>query len=191
MKTDLLEIYNQYPKVLELYRDNLILKILPKKLCLSKYKLSCEESFYYKKKKRYSAQTKIQQGRSLPYPYYEKKLCKTFQIKYEKQFSYMAKLLLTSFKNKYIYYALEDINLNISLDLFEKNHLIFMLHSVMVWLQNNNCISLFDIWIGNIYISETKQTNRFLKSKTITSTIITLVLFYKISKPRQKYKPLW
>ena len=89
--------------------------------------------------------------------------------------------MLTSLRNKYIYYAIEDINFNLSFNLFEKNDLLSSLYSAMMWLHNNQCTNLFDIWVGNIYIQEEKNTNRLIESKKTLSTNYTkiiLVLFY-------------
>lgn len=194
MKTDLLKVYYEYPKLLDVYRANLISTILPKRICLAKYKCSCKQKLWYKKKKRDLAQTTIKQGRPLPYPDKEKQSCKTFQIYYDKELSDTAKLMLTSLRNKYIYYAIEDINFNLSFNLFEKNDLLSSLYSAMMWLHNNQCTNLFDIWVGNIYIQEEKNTNRLIESKKTLSTNYTkiiLVLFYKIRLPRKKPKSLW
>ena len=194
MKTDLLKIYHEYPELIDIYSANLNSTILPGKICLAKYKCSCKKKLWYEKKKRYSAQTTIKQGRSLFYPNQEKKNCKTFRFYYVGEFSDTAKLLLNSLKNKYIFYAIEDINSNKILDSVEKDNILSILSSTMAWLQNNQYINLFDIWIGNMYIQERKISNRFIKSKLKKSsdhTKLILVLFFKIRSPRKTPKSLW
>lgn len=194
MKTELLKIYYKYPELLDIYSANIISTILPRRICLIKYKCSCKKELWYQKKKRYSAQTKIKQGRPLFYPNQEKQACKTFQVYYKGKFSDITKLILTSLKNKYIYYAIEDINLNKSLNSIEKNNLLSILSSIMIWLQNNQYTNLFDIWIGNIYLQEERSLNRFMESEiktSINNTKVILVLFYKIRLPRKTSKSLW
>lgn len=194
---DLLKIYKKYPKLMDIYRVSILSTTLPKKICLSKYKCSCKEDFWYRKqnkKRKDFTHKKIRQGRPLAYPYKENRAYKTFQINYDRTLSDKAKLLLTSFKNKYIYYAIDDIYSSLSSDLYEKEDLISILDSTMIWLHNNRFINLFDIWIGNIYIQEEKRKNRFLESSTKTNvnkTKLILVLYYKIQSPRKKFRPLW
>lgn len=194
MKTELLKVYHKYPQLIDIYTANIISAILPRKICLIEYKCVCEKKLWYQKKKRYSAQTKIKQGRPLFYPNQEKQSCKTFQVYYEGKFSDITKLILTSLKNKYIYYAIEDINSNKSLNSAEKNNLLSILSSTMIWLQNNQYTNFFDIWIGNIYIQEERSLNRFMESEieiSINNTKVILVLFYKIRLPRKTSKSLW
>jgi hypothetical protein len=48
-------------------------------------------------------------GKLRQYPNPNEITSKTFQIRYEKKLSPIAKLILNSFQNKYIYYAIDDI----------------------------------------------------------------------------------
>ena len=197
MKVDLLKVYSKYPELLDVYRANLINTILPKRICLTKYRCYCKQELWYKKQEKQKkdlAQRKIKQGRPLLYPDQERQSCKMFQVYYKKELSNKAKLTLNSFRNKYIYYAIEDINSNLLVESHERSNLLSILYSSMIWLHNNQCTNLFDIWIGNIYIQEEKKKNRFIPDKTNLPTIytkVTLVLFYKIRLPRKKIKSLW
>ena len=128
------------------------------------------------------------------YPYAFEGSSKTFQIKYNKKLSSVAKLTLNSFQKKYIYYAIEDI-----LDLFrsnpyERDNLLGILYSPVLSLQNNFSIDFFKIWIDEIYIQEISKVNKFLKnnsSKSQQSTYITIKFLYKIPKLPEKEDFLW
>lgn len=194
MNIDLLEVYYQYPELLEVYRSNFITTVLPKRICLAEYRCFCNQKLWYEKKEGGSAQTSIKPGRPILYPYKEKKSCKTFQVYYQKELSSITKSILTGFKNKYIYYAIEDLKASLPSNSFERNDILSVLYSSMLWLHNNQCINFFDIWIANVYIREEISKNRFVKisSKQFTNnTKITLVLFYKIGLPRINLTSLW
>lgn len=196
MKTKLLQAYFQYPELIEIYGKHLFSSILPKQICLAKYKCYCGEEIWYKKKTKTKRKLNTKKGRPLPYPDLEEKskVYKTFQVYYEKELSEIAKLTLISFKNKYIYYAIEDLKSNLDANRFEINNLLLLLYSAMVYLHNNHCINLFDIWIENTYVQEKTNNNRFIEPRfqqSTSYTIITLVIFYKIRLPRQKPQPLW
>ena len=80
---------------------------------LYKNRCRCNEEFSIAKKRKSVTRS---EGKPIQYPKSNEILSKTFQIKYEKQLSLIAKLVLNSFQNKYIYYAIDDI-----LYLFELN----------------------------------------------------------------------
>jgi hypothetical protein len=131
------------------------------------------------------------QRRPLKYPEVDISLSKTFQIRYEKKLSSIAKLLLNSFQDKYIYYAIEDI-----LDVFrsnpkERDNLLGILYSPIMSLQNNFSIHFFDIWIDEIYINEVSKTNKFLSSNLEKSTYIIIKFIYISRLPTRKPDPLW
>ena len=139
-----------------------------------------------KKKKKSS------EGRPLKYP--SESTLRSFQIRYEKKLSSVAKLVLNSFQNKYIYYAIDDI-----LDLFQSNpnerdNLLAILYSPILSLQNNFSIHFFDIWIDEIYINEVSKVNKFLtndSSNLKQSSEIIIKFIYKTRMPKQKPDSLW
>jgi len=64
----------------------------------------CNEKFSVIKKSKLKKYT---QGKPIQYP--SNIISKTFYIKYEKNLSLVSKFILNSFRNKYIYYAIDDI----------------------------------------------------------------------------------
>jgi hypothetical protein len=121
-------------------------------------------------------------------------LSKTFQIKYEKKLSLIAKLVLNSFQNKYIYYAIDDILYLFELNKHERENLLAILYSPILSLQNNYSVNFFDIWIKEIYIDEISKKNKFLITDSPTSkpfSYITIKLFYKTPVPLKKQELLW
>ena len=62
---------------------------------------------------------------------------KTFQIRYEKKLSSVAKLILNSFQKKYIYYAIDDILYSFQSNSTERENLLAILYSPVLSLQNN------------------------------------------------------
>jgi hypothetical protein len=157
--------------------------------CLYEDRCLCnDESFFVK----YPKSSDISEGKRFAYP--EEGYSKNFQIKSEKPLTIKAKLLLNSFKNKYIYYAIDDIKTILYSNPSEQDNLLTVLYSSMLSLHNNLYINFFDIWIDEIYIHETNKNNRFLKndSKNLQPlTQITLKLFYKTRLPFKKPDPLW
>ena len=137
---------------------------------------------------------KSSEGRPLKYLEKDKSILRTFQIRYDKKLSSIAKLVLNSFQNKYIYYAIDDI-----LDLFQSNpnerdNLLAILYSPILSLQNNFSIHFFDIWIDEIYIKEISKVNKFLKNDSFNcqqSSEIIIKLIYRTRSPRQKPDSLW
>lgn len=136
-------------------------------------------------------QRKSTKRRPLKYPNADISFSKTFQIRYEKKLSSIAKLLLNSFQDKHIYYAIEDI-----LDVFrsnpkERENLLGILYSPIISLQNNFSIHFFDIWIDEIYINEISKTNKFLSSNIEESTYIIIKFIYTSRLPARKPDSLW
>ena len=66
----------------------------------------CKEEFSITKKRKSSNRS---EGKPFLYPDSNEIISKTFQIKYERNLSPIAKFLLNSFQNKYLYYAIDDI----------------------------------------------------------------------------------
>lgn len=158
---------------------------------LYEIRCKCKEEFSITKKRKLISRT---EGKPFLYPNPNELTSKTFQIKYEKKLSSIAKFLLNSFQNKYLYYAIDDI-----LDLFksnptERDNLLAILYSPVLSLQNNLCINFVDIWIYEIYISEVLKTNKFL-TKNFENleqfNYITIKLLYRTKIPIKKQESLW
>ena len=99
-----------------------------------------------------------------------------------------------SFKNKYIYHAIDDILFLLDSNKIEANNLLNILYSTMLFLYHNFSVIFFDIWIEEIYFAEIEKKNNFIHNENQLSkkfTRITFRLFYKIRKPVKKLEPLW
>ena len=143
-------------------------------------------------KKRKSKKKKRIKDKNLPYP--ESGGLQTFQIRYNKKLSSVAKLVLNSFQNKYIYYAIDDILYSFKSNPKERENLLAILYSPVLSLQNNFCINFFDIWIHEISINEVSKVNKFLNNSSSNfeqRSDITITLLYKTHVPIKKPDSLW
>lgn len=151
----------------------------------------CNEEVAVIKKRK---QKKRSEGKPLQYPKANEIRAKTFHIKYEKQLSATAIFILNSFKDKYIYYAMDDILYSLKGNSAERDNLLAILYSPVLSLQNNLSINFFDIWIHEIYIEKISKVNKFLSNDSQTSeqfSYITIKLFYKTRIPVKKQESLW
>jgi hypothetical protein len=157
---------------------------------LYKFRCRCKEEFSITKKRKSNNQS---EGKPLEYPNHEI-TSKTFQIKYEKKLSSIAKLVLNSFQKKYLYYAIDDILYLLKANPIERDNLLAILYSPIISLQNNLSINFFDMWIHEIYINETPKANKFLTndSKNFEQfSYITIKLLYKTRIPIKKQESIW
>lgn len=151
-------------------------------------KCECKEKLLATKAVRNDYQ---RNGRALVYP--ERKYRKTFEIKYNHKLSLKAKSIMSSFRYKYIYYAIDDLLDLLKSNPVEKENLLGVLYSSILSLHNNLEINFFDIWIDSIFISEIAENNRFLTAKEECKTLthITLKLVYRTRLPFKKPEALW
>ena len=151
----------------------------------------CNEEVLIKKKRKTNSRS---EGKPFLYPNQNELTSKTFQIKYEKTFSSLAKLLLNSFQNKYLYYAIDDILYGLRTNPIERDNLLTLLYSPILSLQNNFSINFFDIWIHEIYINENKTINKFLTKDSENQesiSYITIKFLYRTKVPVKKQELLW
>ena len=151
----------------------------------------CNEEVSITKKRKSSNRS---EGKPFLYPNQNEITSKTFQIKYEKNLSSLAKLLLNSFQNKYLYYAIDDILYLLKSNPIERDNLLTILYSPVLSLQNNLSINFFDIWIHEIYINEVEPINKFLVTTSKNSNLvsyITIKLLYRTKVPVKKQESLW
>lgn len=151
----------------------------------------CNEDLAVTKKRKSANRS---EGKPLQYPKSNEIISKSFQIKYHKKLSLISKLILNSFQNKYIYYAIDDILYLLSDSRIERDDLLAILYSSIISLQNNFSVNFFDIWIRQVYIEEISKSNKFLSSHSKTSekvTYITIQFFYKTKVPVKKQTSLW
>ena len=153
------------------------------------FRCRCNEEFGIIKKPKLLSYSK---GKPLQYPV--KIRSKTFQFKYAKKLSFIAKFILNSFRNKYIYYAIDDILYLLKGNSIERDNLLAILYSPILSLQNNFSINFFDIWIREVYIEEISKVNKFLTNdfqNLEQFSYITIKLFYKTRVPVKKQESLW
>jgi len=128
------------------------------------------------------------------YPNLNELKSKTFYIKYEKELSVIDKIMLNNFQNKYLYHAIDDILYSLKSKPVERNNLLSIIYSPILYLQNNFSIDFFDIWIGDIYINQESKVNKFLAKNSSNPeqfSYITIKLFYTTKLPVKKPEPLW
>jgi len=150
----------------------------------------CNEEFSITKKRKSITRS---EGKPLQYPngFKNEVTSKTFQIKYEKRLSSIAKVILNSFQNKYIYYAIDDVLYLLKANPVERDNLLAILYSPILSLQNNFSINFFDIWIREVYIEEISKVNKFLIVHSKSELYITIKLLYKTRVPVKKQESLW
>jgi len=158
---------------------------------LYEIRCKCKEEISVTKKRK---STNRSEGKPFVYPNPNELTSKTFQIKYEKNLSSVAKFLLNSFQNKYLYYAIDDILYLLKSNPSERDNLLALLYSPVLSLQNNFSINFFDIWIQEIYITEVSKTNKFLQmtdSSFESFHSITIKLLYRTKIPIKQQESLW
>ena len=138
--------------------------------------------------------SKLRIEKPLEYPKDNKGITKTFQIKYEKPLSLIAKCLLNSFQKKYLYYAIDDILYGLKSNPIERDNLLAILYSPVLSLHNNLSINFFDIWIYEIYIQEVPKQNKFLVSSSSSLeqfNYLTVKLLYRPTILVKKQEQFW
>lgn len=150
----------------------------------------CKEEISITKKKKISTRS---EGKPLQYP--NEMMSKSFQIRYQRKLSSISKCILNSFRNKYIYYAIDDILYSLKSNPIERDSLLALIYSPVLFLHNNLCINFFDIWIHEIYINETTKFNKFLNNSEQQNsekfTDITIKFLYRTRVPVKKNESLW
>jgi hypothetical protein len=167
-------------------------RILYEKRCRCKEEVSITNEDVSSTKLRKS----VKRSEAKPYPQPESTQIKskTFYIKYHDKLSFTGKSILNTFQNKYIYYAIDDILYTFKASPIERDHLLALLYSPILSLQNNLSINFFDIWIRQVYIEEISKTNKFLTTDSqalADFTYITIEFFYKTPVPLKKKESLW
>ena len=119
---------------------------------------------------------------------------KTFNVKCDSELSSLAKVVLKSFKFKLYYYIVDDLLYLLKSNPEERDYLLQILHSSVIFLQNNLHVNFFDIYIYDISISEISKFNRFVndQSKSINvSNTITIKLAYQVKPVTKKLETTW
>ena len=119
---------------------------------------------------------------------------KTFNVKCDSELSSLAKVVLKSFKFKLYYYIVDDLLYLLKSNPKERDYLLQILHSSVIFLQNNLYVNFFDIYIYDITINEISKFNRFVNDQSKSfkvSTIITIKLAYQVKRVRKKLETSW
>ena len=128
------------------------------------------------------------------YPNFNEIKSKTFYIKYDQELSVVNKMMLNNFQNKYFYHVIDDIMYSLKSKPTERDTLLAIIYSPVLYLQNNFSIDFFDIWIDEIYIHQESKANKFL-AKNISNlesfNYITIKFLYTTKLPVKKPEPLW
>ena len=154
----------------------------------------CKEEFLITKKRKPNSRRKKKPFKPFEYPFTSEIKIRTFQIKYEQKLSLIAKSILNSFQNKYLYYAIDDILYLLTSNPIERDNLLAILYSPVLSLQNNLSINFFNIWISEIYISEVSKENKFLTTNCQNFEpfiYITIKLLYITNRPIKQQESLW
>ena len=119
---------------------------------------------------------------------------KTFNVKCNNELSSVAKVILKSFKFKLYYYVVDDLLYLLKSNPEERDYLLQILHSSVIFLQNNLYVNFFDIYIYDISINEISKFNRFVndqsKSFNVSNTI-TIKLAYQVKPITKKLETTW
>ena len=117
-----------------------------------------------------------------------------FNIKCEKNLSPLAKIIIKSFKFKLYYYVIDDLLYLLKSNLEERDYLLQILHSTVLFLQNSLYINFFDIYIYDISIDEVSNSNRFINRNSQqfqVSNNITIKLAYQAKSVTKKFETTW
>jgi hypothetical protein len=119
---------------------------------------------------------------------------KTFNVKCDNELSSLAKVILKSFKFKLYYYTVDDLLYLLKSNPEERDYLLQILHSSVIFLQNNLYVNFFDIYIYDISINEISNVNRFVEKQSKflkVSNMITIKLAYQVKPVTKKLETPW
>ena len=119
---------------------------------------------------------------------------KTFNVKCDNELSSLAKVVLKSFKFKLYYYIVDDLLYLLKSNPKERDYLLQILHSSVIFLQNNLYVNFFDIYIYDISINEVSNFNRFVNEQSESfkvSNTITIKLAYQVKPVTKKLETTW
>lgn len=119
---------------------------------------------------------------------------KTFNIKCENKLSPLAKTIIKSFKFKLYYYVVDDLLYLLKANPTELNYLLQILHSTVIFLQNNLYVNFFDIYVYDISINEVSKFNRLVNHQSDyfkVSNDITIKLAYQVKPITKKLETIW
>ena len=119
---------------------------------------------------------------------------RTFNIKCDKNISPLAKIITKSFKFKLYYYVIDDLLYLLKSNPDERDYLLQLLNSSVIFLQNNLYVNFFDIYIYDITINEVSKFNRFVNEQSKSfkvSNTLTVKLAYQVKPVQKKLETIW
>ena len=119
---------------------------------------------------------------------------KSFHVKCDNKLSPLTKTILQSFKFKLYYYVIDDLLYLLKSKPDERDYLLQLLNSSVIFLQNNLYVNFFDIYIYDISINEISKFNRFVNEQSElfkVSNTITIKLAYQIKPVPKKLETIW
>ena len=119
---------------------------------------------------------------------------KTFNVKCDNELSSLAKTIIKSFKFKLYYYVMDDLVYLLKSNPTERDYLLQILHSSVIFLQNNLYVNFFDIYIYDISLNEKSKFNRFITEQSTSfkvSNTITIKLAYQVKPVTKKLETTW
>jgi hypothetical protein len=119
---------------------------------------------------------------------------KTFNVKCDNKLSPLAKTILQSFKYKLYYYVIDDLLYLLKSNPDERDYLLQILNSSVIFLQNNLYVNFFDIYIYDININEISKFNRFVNEQSESfkiSNTITIKLAYQVKPVPKQFETIW
>lgn len=118
----------------------------------------------------------------------------TFNVESDIQLSPITKTILKSFNYKLYYYVIDDLFYLLKSYPNERDYLLKILHSSVIFLQNNFYVNFFDIYVYQINIDQTSNFNRFLNQQSNScknSVHITIKLAYQVKTISKKVEASW
>ena len=119
---------------------------------------------------------------------------KTFNVKCDNKLSPLAKTILQSFNFKLYYYVIDDLLYLLKSNPKERDYLLQILNSSVIFLQNNLYVNFFDIYIYDISVNQISKFNRFVNEQSESfkfSNTITIKLAYQVKPVQKKLETIW